>query len=47
MDDYSVPPGPLEEDPAYKMHPEDWETYHTRYVTPAPLHRALVVEKEE
>jgi len=43
MDDYSTPPGPLEEDPAYKMHPEDWDTYHTRYVTPDPLRRALTV----
>ena len=47
MEDYSTPPGPLEEDPAYQMHPEDWETYHTRYVTPRPLHRALALEKEE
>ncbi|MFB6249103.1 MAG: hypothetical protein ABEL97_11085, partial [Salinibacter sp.] len=47
MDDYSTPPGPLEADSAYKMHPKDWQTYHTRYVTPRPLHRALVVEKDE
>jgi len=46
MDDYSTPPGPLEEDPAYKMHPEDWTTYHTRYVTPNPLRRALTVDRE-
>ncbi|MFB6230689.1 MAG: FG-GAP-like repeat-containing protein [Salinibacter sp.] len=41
MDDYSTPPGPLEEDPAYQMHPDDWETYHTRYVAPRRFHRAL------
>jgi hypothetical protein len=41
MDDYSTPPGPLEEDPAYQMHPGDWDTYHTRYVTPKQFHRAL------
>jgi Tfp pilus assembly protein PilF len=46
MDDYSTPPGPLEEDPAYQMHPEDWETYHTRYVTPQDFHRALTVTGE-
>jgi hypothetical protein len=46
MEDYSTPPGPLEEDPAYKMHPEDWQTYHTRYVTPRPLHRALAGETD-
>ncbi len=45
MEDYSTPPGPLEEDPAYKKHPEDWETYHTRYVTPRGLHRALTVDR--
>jgi hypothetical protein len=43
MDDYSTPPGPLEEDPAYQMHPDDWDTYHTRYVTPRDFHRALTV----
>jgi hypothetical protein len=43
MEDYSTPPGPLEEDPAYLMHPEDWETYHTRYVAPRDFHRALTV----
>jgi len=42
MEDYTTDPVPLEEDPAYQMHPEDWETYHTRYVTPRPFHRALV-----
>ena len=25
----------LEDDPIYRRHREDWETYHTRYVTPA------------
>ena len=24
----------LEHDPAYRLHPEDWQTYHTRFVTP-------------
>ncbi len=44
MEDYSTPPGPLTEDPAYQMHPEDWETYHTRYVAPRGFHRALSFE---
>ncbi len=44
MDDYSEPPVPLEEDPAYQKHPEDWETYHTRYVTPRRFHHALTTE---
>jgi Tfp pilus assembly protein PilF len=34
MRDYTVTPTALEEDPAYRLHPSDWQTYHTRYVTP-------------
>ena len=41
LDDYTRPPQPLTEDPAYQMHPEDWKTYHTRYVTPRQHQRAL------
>lgn len=36
--------GRLEEDPVYRRHPQDWRTYHTRYVTPAFFHRALHVK---
>jgi Tfp pilus assembly protein PilF len=46
MEDYTTPPGPLEEDPAYQMHPQDWQTYHTRYVTPEGFHQALTVGGE-
>jgi hypothetical protein len=35
MKDYKTPPGRLEDDPAYKRHPEDWQRFHTRYVAPA------------
>lgn len=45
MDDYSRPPGALEEDPAYQMHPGDWDEYHTRYVTPDRFQRALTVRE--
>ena len=24
----------LEDDPVYRRHPEDWQRYHTRFVTP-------------
>ena len=24
----------LDNDPAYRLHPDDWQTYHTRFVTP-------------
>jgi Tfp pilus assembly protein PilF len=39
--DYNKAPGRLEDDPAYKRHPQDWQTYHTRYVTPEFFLKAL------
>lgn len=42
LTDYSVPPGPLEDDPVYRRYPDDWRRYHTRYVTPVGFQRALV-----
>ena len=41
LKDYNTTPGRLEDDPAYKRHPEDWQTYHTRYVTPEFFLKAL------
>ena len=41
LKDYETAPGRLEEDPGYKQHPQDWQTYHTRYVTPEFFQRAL------
>ncbi|MDR3617730.1 MAG: FG-GAP-like repeat-containing protein [Paludisphaera borealis] len=32
---YDAPPGALEDDPVYRLHPDDWRQYHTRYVTPS------------
>jgi hypothetical protein len=43
LDDYSRPPGPLTADPAYRLHPRDWQEYHTRYVTPRRFRHALAV----
>jgi Tfp pilus assembly protein PilF len=31
----------LEQDPAYRLHPADWQTYHTRYITPEWFQGAL------
>jgi hypothetical protein len=42
LEDYVVPPGRLEHDPAYRRHPGDWETFHTRHVTPRRFHDALL-----
>jgi hypothetical protein len=30
----SYPAGELEDDPVYRRYPRDWETFHTRFVTP-------------
>lgn len=38
---YVDPPGRLEDEWVYKHHPEDWETYQTRYVTPDVFENAL------
>ena len=46
-DDYSRPPGRLEDDPGYRRHPEDWKVFHTRYVMPRDFHRALVPERDQ
>ena len=32
--EYLTPPGRLEDEWVYQHHPEDWQNYHTRYVTP-------------
>lgn len=41
MKGYNRAPQRLEDDPAYKRHPQDWQEYHTRYVTPDSFLRAL------
>jgi tetratricopeptide (TPR) repeat protein len=38
---YDVPPRRLEDDPVYQQHPQDWQNYHTRYVTPEVYERGL------
>jgi hypothetical protein len=39
--DYTTPPGHLEDDPVYRRHAQDWQRYHTRYITPQRFHEAL------
>ena len=41
MKDYTLRPTTLEDDPAYRLHPSDWQTYHTRYITPTNFVTAL------
>jgi Tfp pilus assembly protein PilF len=40
-DEYNQSPGNLEDEWVYRHHPEDWQNYHTRYVTAEPLDHAL------
>jgi len=39
--EYVTPPGRLEDEYVYRQHPEDWEKYHTRYVTPYVFQNSL------
>ena len=41
MTTYTAPLLPLEEDRSYRLHPSDWQQFHTRYVTPEAFARAL------
>ncbi len=41
MKDYTTPPGRLEDDSAYKLHPADWQNFHTRYISPHVFENAL------
>lgn len=44
--EYTTPPGSLEDEAVYRQHPEDWQTYHTRYVTPEVFQNALRPQKQ-
>jgi Tfp pilus assembly protein PilF len=43
--DYTTLPERLEDDPVYRRHPQDWQQYHTRYVTPEGFQNALRLRK--
>jgi hypothetical protein len=40
-DEYTTRPGALEDEFVYKQHPEDWQKYHTRYITPQVFQNSL------
>jgi len=40
-DNYVDRPGRLEDEYVYRKHPEDWQNYHTRYVTPYVFQNSL------
>ncbi|HKO61582.1 MAG TPA: FG-GAP-like repeat-containing protein, partial [Pyrinomonadaceae bacterium] len=39
--EYTTLPGKLEDEWVYRRYPDDWQKYHTRYVTPAVFQNAL------
>jgi Tfp pilus assembly protein PilF len=39
--EYFTRPGRLEDERVYRQHPEDWQNYHTRYITPEVFQNAL------
>jgi hypothetical protein len=41
MKNYDLAPGTLESDPTYIRHPDDWQTFQTRYITPDIFQKAL------
>jgi hypothetical protein len=45
--EYITAPGRLEDEWVYKKYPEDWQKYHTRYVTPAVFLNALRPRRDQ
>jgi Tfp pilus assembly protein PilF len=45
--EYNEAPGKLEEEWTVRHHPEDWQNYHTRYVTSDPTDQALRSSTEQ
>ena len=45
--EYVTAPGRLEDEWIYKKYPEDWQKYHTRYVTPAVFLNALRPRRDQ
>ncbi|HXS01776.1 MAG TPA: hypothetical protein VN724_14460, partial [Pyrinomonadaceae bacterium] len=39
--EYTTPPTRLEDEWVYRKYPEDWQNYHTRYITPVVFQSAL------
>ncbi len=44
---YTTPPGRLEDEWVYQRFPEDWQTYHTRYVTPDVFQNAMRLKQRK
>lgn len=44
--EYTTLPARLEDDPAYRRRPSDWQEYHTRYVTPDRFQKSLTLRNQ-
>ena len=44
---YNVPPGKLEDEWVYRHHPQDWQNYQTRYITPDVFRNSLRRDAEK
>ncbi|HKG78155.1 MAG TPA: hypothetical protein VKA78_02020, partial [Pyrinomonadaceae bacterium] len=44
---YTTQPGRLEDEWVYQHFPEDWQTYHTRYVTPDVFQNAMRLKQKK
>jgi hypothetical protein len=40
--EYTTPPGRLEDEWVYRRYPQDWQNFHTRYITPDVFQNALI-----
>jgi Tfp pilus assembly protein PilF len=45
LTEYTNLPARLEDDPVYRRHAQDWQEYHTRYVTPEGFQNTLKVKR--
>ena len=45
--EYITPAARLEDEWVYRQHPEDWQNYHTRYVTPDVFQNALRLKPKQ
>ena len=43
---YNDPPGKLEQEWVVRRHPEDWQTYQTRYITSQPFDQAFGFDEQ-
>ena len=45
--EYTTAPGRLEDEWVYQKHPEDWQNFHTRYITPEVFQNALRPQRQK